>query len=52
MKKCHNYQTETGTTYGGQGIPIDIGKSNKNFKESQNALIVRHTDIQQEIARS
>jgi len=33
MKECHNYQTETGTTYGGQGIPIDIGKSNKNFKD-------------------
>ena len=29
----HNYKTSTGTTYGEQGQPIDIGKSNDNFKD-------------------
>jgi len=30
---CHDYKTSTGTTYGGRGQPMDIGKSNKNFKD-------------------
>jgi len=30
---CHDYKTSTGTIYGGQGQPIDIGKSNNNFKD-------------------
>jgi len=29
----HNYKTSTGTTYGGRGQPMDIGKSNNNFKD-------------------
>ena len=29
----HDYKTSIGTTYGGQGQPIDIGKSNNNFKD-------------------
>jgi len=28
----HNYKTSTGTTYGGRGQPMNIGKSNDNFK--------------------
>ena len=28
----HNYKTSTGTTYGSRGQPIDIGRSNDNFK--------------------
>jgi len=27
----HDYKTSTGTTYGGRGQPIDIGKYNENF---------------------
>ena len=27
------YKTATGITYGGRGQPIDIGKSNDNFKD-------------------
>ena len=30
---CHNYKTNTGTTYSGRGQLIDIGKSNGNFKD-------------------
>ena len=30
---CHDYKTGTGTTYGGRGQPMDIGKSNDNFKD-------------------
>jgi len=30
---CHSYKTSTGTTYGGRGQPIDIEKSNDNFKD-------------------
>jgi len=29
----HDYKTSTGTIYGGQGQSMDIGKSNKNFKD-------------------
>ena len=32
---CHDYKTGTGTTYGGRGQPMDIGKSNDNFKERE-----------------
>jgi len=28
-----DYKTSTGTTYGGRGQPMDIGKSNDNFKD-------------------
>ena len=28
-----DYKTATGTTYGGRGQPMDIGKSNDNFKD-------------------
>jgi len=31
----HDYKTETGTTYGGKGQPMDIGKSNDNFKDGK-----------------
>jgi len=30
---CQDYKTGTGTTYGGRGQPMDIGKSNNNFKD-------------------
>jgi len=31
----HDYKTSTGTTYGRQGQPIDIGRSNENFKDEK-----------------
>ena len=31
----YDYKTSTETTYGGQGQPIDIGKSNENFKDGK-----------------
>ena len=31
----HNYKTGTGTTYGGWGQPMGIGKSNNNFKDGK-----------------
>jgi len=31
----HNYKTNTGTTYGGRGQSMDIGKSNENFKDGK-----------------
>ena len=31
----HNYKTSTRTTYGGRGQPIDIGKSNNNFRDGK-----------------
>jgi len=30
-----DYKTSTGTTYGGRGQPMDIGKSNDNFKDEK-----------------
>jgi len=30
---CHNYKTGIGVTYGRQGQPMDIGRSNNNFKD-------------------
>ena len=35
MKGCHDYKTSTGTTYGGRGQPMDIGRSNDNFKDGK-----------------
>jgi len=32
---CQDYKTGIGTTYSRQGQPIDIGKSNKNFKDGK-----------------
>ena len=29
----HNYKISTGTTYGGRGQPMNIGRSNNNFKD-------------------
>ena len=34
-KGCHDYKTGTGTTYRGRGQPMDIGKSNDNFKDGK-----------------
>ena len=34
-KGCHNYKTGTETTYRGRGQPMDIGKSNDNFKDGK-----------------
>ena len=34
-ERRHNYKTSTGTTYGGQGQLMDIGKSNDNFKDGK-----------------
>ena len=31
----YDYKTGTGTTYGERGQPIDIGKSNNNFKDKK-----------------
>ena len=31
----HGYKTSTETTYGGRGQPMDIGKSNDNFKDGK-----------------
>ena len=31
----HDYKTSTGTTYRGRGQPMDIGKSNDNFKDGK-----------------
>ena len=31
----HNYKTSTGMTYGERGQPMDIGKSNNNFKDGK-----------------
>ena len=32
-EEYHDYKTSTGTTYGGQGQPMNIRKFNKNFKD-------------------
>jgi len=32
---CHNYKTSTRTMYNGQEQPMNIGKSNKNFKDEK-----------------
>ena len=31
----HDYKTSTGTTYGSRGQPMDIGRSNDNFKDGK-----------------
>ena len=31
----HDYKTSTGTTYGGREQPMDIGRSNDNFKDGK-----------------
>jgi len=31
----HDYKTSTGTTYSSKGQPMDIGKSNDNFKDGK-----------------
>ena len=33
MEGCYDYKTSTGTTYRERGQPMDIGKSNNNFKD-------------------
>ena len=43
----HDYRTGTGTTFGGRGAPIDIGKSQDNFDKDRkpkyfNCNIYRH----------
>ena len=35
MEGHHNYKTGTGMTYRGWGQPMDIGKSNDNFKDGK-----------------
>jgi len=35
MEGQHNYKTGIEMTYGGQGQPINIGKSNDNFKDGK-----------------
>ena len=34
-ERYYNYKTSTGTMYDGQGQPMDIEKSNKNFKDKK-----------------
>jgi len=34
-KGRHDYKTSTGTTYGGRGQPMNIGRSNNNFKDGK-----------------
>ena len=31
----YDYKTDTGMTYGGRGQPMNIGKSNDNFKDGK-----------------
>jgi len=33
IEGCYDYKTSTGITYGGRGQPMNIGKSNDNFKD-------------------
>ena len=33
MERRHNYKTGTRTTYSGREQPMNIGKSNDNFKD-------------------
>ena len=35
MEGRHDYKTSTGMIYGGWGQPMDIGKSNDNFKDGK-----------------
>jgi len=35
MEGRHNYKTSTETTYGSRGQPMDIRKSNNNFKDGK-----------------
>ena len=35
MEWQHDYQIGTGMTYGEWGLPMDIGKSNNNFKDEK-----------------
>jgi len=35
MEGRHDYKTSMGMTYRGQGQPMDIGKSNDNFKDGK-----------------
>ena len=35
MEGRNNYKTSTGIMYGGQEQPMDIGKSNENFKDGK-----------------
>jgi len=32
---CYNYKMSTRVTYGRQGHPMDIGRSNDNFKDGK-----------------
>ena len=34
-ERRQDYKTDTGTTYRGRGQPMDIGKSNNNFKDGK-----------------
>ena len=47
MEGRYDYKTGTETTYGGRGQPMDIGKSNDNFKDRKpkcfNCNKYRHT---------
>ena len=35
MESQHDYKTNTGITFGGRGVPMDIGKSRNNFDENR-----------------
>jgi len=35
IEGCHDYKTSTEITYGGREQPMDIGKSNDNFKDGK-----------------
>ena len=35
MEEQHNYKISTGITYSGRRQPMDIGKSNNNFKDGK-----------------
>jgi len=35
IEGCHDYKTSTGITYSGREQPMDIGKSNDNFKDGK-----------------
>ena len=35
MESRHDYKTSTRTTFGGRGVPMDIGKSQDSFDENR-----------------
>ena len=51
MEGQYDYWTETETTYGERGLPIDIRKLNNNFKDRK-LKCLKHIDTQHETAKN